>query len=131
MSRFQVKVDDQPIRVNASEVMIANSKLMGLQPQIDGVEVDPSDGQLDVFIMRANSFRDYLGVASAFLMRHKREQASKLNHYHAEKSIEIRAETRMPVQADGEVLGDTPVMVRLIRSALYIVTPGNSSGSNA
>ena len=36
---IQVRVDNKPYRISASEVMIANCKLMGLQPQIEGVEI--------------------------------------------------------------------------------------------
>jgi diacylglycerol kinase family enzyme len=123
MHRFQVTVDGKPIRVHASEMMIANCKFMGLQPQLDGVEIDPDDGRLDMFIIRTQSFRDYLGVIASFILRRKAQEDPNLRYIEARKSIEIKSEFPLPAQADGEVIGTTPVNVNLIPNALRIIIP--------
>lgn len=123
LHRFQVKVDDKAIRFSASELMITNTKLMGLQPQIEGVELDPNDGKLDMFIVRAQSFRDFLGVLSRLIVPHEEDKDSKLHHLNAKQSIVIESEFPMPVQADGEECGTTPVHIRLIPNALRIIAP--------
>ena len=123
LHRFRVKVDDKPIRFSASELMITNTKLMGLQPQIDGVEVDPNDGQIDMFIVRAQSFRDYIGVLSRFFMTRNEESDTKLHYFNAKQGIDIDTEFPLPVQADGEEIGTTPVQIRVIPDALRIIAP--------
>jgi YegS/Rv2252/BmrU family lipid kinase len=123
LHRFHVKVDGRPVRFTASELMVANSKFMGLQPQIQGVEVDPNDGSMDMFVVRAQSTKDYLNVLSRFLMHRRPSGASKLHHMQAHETIEIRSEFPLPVQADGEAIGNTPVSVRLIPDALRIIVP--------
>ncbi len=120
---FFVKVDGKPYRFNANEVMIANCKFLGLQPQLDGVQIDPNDGCLDVFIVRARSISGFLHVFARFILRRKPQEERNIRHLEAQKSIEIRTETPMPIQADGEVIGTTPLRVYLIPSALRIIVP--------
>jgi len=123
LHRFRVKVDERVIRFSASELMIANSKFMGLQPQLNGVDVDPNDGRMDMFIVRAQSVRDYVGVFSKFLMQHREEKDTKLHYLSAEQTIQIESEFPLPVQADGEEIGNTPVTIQLIPNALRIIAP--------
>ena len=123
MHRFQVLVDEKPVRFSATEVMITNSKLMGLQPQLYGVEVDPNDGRLDIFIVRAQTVRDYFEVVKGFVVHHERNSDTVLNHLEAYKTIRIESEFPLPVQADGEEIGTTPVDIRLLPNALRVIAP--------
>lgn len=123
MHRFEVRVDGKPHRFAASEVMVANSKLLGLEPKLSDIEIDPNDGRLDIFIVRAQGFKDYLGVLLDFVLRKKRDEIEKLRYLELYEAAEIRCMTPLPVQADGEVIGNTPVDIRLIRSALHILAP--------
>jgi diacylglycerol kinase (ATP) len=121
--RFEVKTDDRLHHFGATEVMIANCKFMGLQPQIDGVKIDANDGRLDMFIVRARSLRGYLEVLTRFIFRRKPDEDANLRYLAAKKAIQIKSEIPLPVQADGEVIGKTPVSVRMIPSALRVVAP--------
>lgn len=123
MHRFLVKADDRSVKFSASELMIANCKFMGLQPQLDEVEIDPEDGRLDVFIMRTQTFRDYLGVAAAFLTRRKSEEEQNLDYIEAHNFIQIELEFPLPAQADGEVIGTTPLEIRLLPKSLRVIVP--------
>lgn len=123
MHRFNVKIDGQNHVIAASEVMIANTKLLGMEPKLGDIEIDPNDGRLDVFIVRAQGFRDYLSVLLDFVLRKKRNEIEKLRYLEMHKSAEIRCQAPVAVQADGEVIGNTPVEVRLVPSALHILAP--------
>lgn len=123
MHVFNLVVDGKTLRVRASEMMVANSKFMGLQPQLDGVEIDPADGRLDIFIVRTQSFREYLDLAAAFILRRKPESDPTLHYIEAHSVIQIQSQTPLPAQADGEVIGTTPVEVHLIPDSLRIIVP--------
>ena len=123
MYTFRLKVDGKSIRVRASELMIANSKFMGLQPQLDGVEINPGDGCMDIFIVRSQTFGDYLNLAAAFVLRRKPEEDPTLRHLEARKEIMIQTDHPVPAQGDGEVFGTTPVEVRLLPAALRVIAP--------
>ena len=120
---FKLAVDGKSLRVRASELMIANCKFMGFQPQLEGVEIDPADGCMDVFIVRSQTFRDYLDLAAAFVLRRKPEDDPTLRHLEARDMIRIQSESPLPAQADGEVFGSTPVEVRMIPDALRVIAP--------
>ncbi len=123
MHRFTVSVDDRKVRFSASEVMIANDKLLGLQPQIEGVDIKADDGRLDMFIVRAQSARDYLNVLFRFLLRRQPHGDPNLRYIDIKDKIEIRANLGLPVQADGEVIGKTPVEIKLVPQALKVIVP--------
>jgi YegS/Rv2252/BmrU family lipid kinase len=123
LHRFQVKADDFPLRFAASEVFIANCKFAGLQPQMNGVEISPYDSRLDMFVIRAQSIRDYLSVFAKFITFQKHNESDKLYYIPAKERIVIESEFPLPVQADGEELGMTPVEIRLIPKALHLIVP--------
>lgn len=123
MHRFELTVDGKAHRVAASEVMIANTNLLGMEPKLAGVEIDPNDGRLDIFIVRAQGFRDYLTVLLSFIIRKKQEDIEKLRYLEMHETAQVRCLVPLPVQADGEVIGNTPVDVRLVPSALHIIAP--------
>lgn len=121
--RFELRMNDRIYRFHASEVMIANSKLLGLQPNLEGVEIDMNDGRLDLFIVRAEGTRDYLGLFAGFLFPKDRNADEKLRYLEITDTIEISSEFPLPVQADGEVVGNTPIRVKLVPDALQVVVP--------
>lgn len=128
MHVFHIQVDGKKsLRVRASELMVANAKFMGLQPQLDGVEISPGDGRMDIFIVRTESFREYLNLAAAFILRRKPEEDPTLHHIEARNMVQIRSEAPLPAQADGEMIGTTPVEIRLIPDSLQIIVPRASS----
>jgi diacylglycerol kinase (ATP) len=120
---FRVRVDEKDYRFGATEVMIANHRLMGLQPKIDGVEIDPSDGRLDLFIVRARHLRDYLDIIVHFIIPSRRNEDPRLVYIPIKKNLHLESEFPLAVQADGEDMGLTPLNLRLIPGALLVVTP--------
>jgi YegS/Rv2252/BmrU family lipid kinase len=123
LHRFRVNVDGRDYRFSASEVMVTNSRLLGLQPQLNGVSVDATDGRLDLFVVRARSAQDYLGVLAGFVLPREQNGDNNLRYLEVHQSVRIESEFPLPVQADGEEIGVTPFELRLIPRALQVVTP--------
>lgn len=123
MHRFRITVDGKKYAFSASEVMVANTKLFGLQMQLNGVEIDANDGVFDLFIVRADSAKDYVGVLTSFMREKGVAEEPNLRYLPVKDRVEITSEFPLPVQADGEVIGDTPVTIRLIPSALRVIVP--------
>jgi diacylglycerol kinase (ATP) len=123
LHHFRARVDEKEYRFAASEVMIANHRLLGLQPKLEGVEIDPGDGRLDLFIVRARRFRDYLDILMRFFIPSKRNEDPKLVYIPITKQLHLESEFPLSVQADGEDIGLTPLSLRLIPGALLVVTP--------
>jgi diacylglycerol kinase family enzyme len=96
---------------------------MGLQPQFEGVEINSSDHRLDMFIVRTKSLPGYLSVLTRLIFRRQASKDSDLRYLDVHNQIEIQSNPTMPVQADGEVIGKTPVSISLVSSALRIIVP--------
>jgi diacylglycerol kinase (ATP) len=122
--RFTVVVDGQPHQPRASEVVIANSSLIGMPPFRWGMHVCLDDGQLDACIVRARSAPDYLRLAWNILLGRQKHDPG-IRYLSVEHSITIDANRRLPVQGDGDIIGHTPVQVQVVPQALRVIVPAN------
>lgn len=119
---FALTIDGQTRRVRASQVVVANGGILGQPPFRWGPDIRPDDGRLDVCIVRARSLGDYLGLAW-HVFRHRPDRNRNVRYFHAERSIAIRTKRPLPVQADGEIVGQTPVEVEVVPGAVRVVVP--------
>jgi len=122
---FALVIDDRPIRQSASEVLIANSGILGQPPLRWGPGIRPDDGQLDVCLVRARTIRHYLSVAGHFLLG-QHAKSPNVRYLTVRKSVSIATPRPLPVQADGEIIGETPVLVHVIPQALRVVVPAQA-----
>jgi diacylglycerol kinase (ATP) len=120
--RFTIVVDGRRHRRRASQVIIANGGTLGAKPFRWADSIDPGDGQVDVCVLYAESLLHYLSFAwHALLGRQHR-----LNHYTiypARQCISINTRRSMPVQADGEIIGNTPVQIAVVPGAVRFIVP--------
>jgi diacylglycerol kinase (ATP) len=83
------------------------------------------DGRLDVFVLRARTTPDYLRVVWGLLLgRQKRDP--NVRFLSAERSIAINVDRPLPVQADGDVIGQTPIQVQVVPNALQVIVPATA-----
>jgi len=120
--RFTVEVDGQTVRVHASEIAVANSGAMGDPSFRWGPDVRLDDGRLDVCIVRARTAIDYLRVTRAVLLGQQR-RSPNIHCLSAERNVSISSDRPLPVQADGELIGHTPVQMELVPGAVRVIVP--------
>jgi diacylglycerol kinase family enzyme len=107
--------------VNAAEVLVSNTTLLETLPSIFGPPENLNDSQLEVYLITARSWGDYARIAWN-LIRHPGQSPPKLFHLGVRRSIRIEAiGTSRLVQADGEVIGHTPVEVELVHKAIRVI----------
>ncbi|HEX6269122.1 MAG TPA: diacylglycerol kinase family protein [Anaerolineales bacterium] len=120
--RFEVIIDGEHNSFRALEVMVANSRIIGLK----SVQLDPDihmdDGKLNVCRLYANNLADVLALAMNML-RGKQRGDSKVLCLEARDKVMIRARRKLPVQADGDLIGQLPILIKVRPKALHIVTP--------
>jgi diacylglycerol kinase family enzyme len=116
------KLDGQQTRFRASELMIANSGIIGLKTVRLDPDIRMDDGRLNVCRIYAVNVMDYLRLALSILLGKQRENWNVMC-LEATREVEIRSKSRLPVQADGEIIGQLPIKVKLHPKALCIVTP--------
>jgi diacylglycerol kinase (ATP) len=120
--RFRITVDGQSSQWRASEVVVANSGLLGMAPFRWGPHIHLDDGQLDVCVVYARTVPAYFRLIWEAMTGQQR-QDPKVHYMRAEHSVAINTDYPLPVQGDGEYLGETPVRVQFIPNALRVVVP--------
>ncbi len=120
--RFTVTVDGRTTRVRATEVTVANCDFIGDIPWPWAPEILPDDGKLDLCLLlvptAAESIRSGLRV-----MRHHRKPLPNVRWLRARRSVKIEANRILPVQGDGDLIGETPVEVTVLPQAVRIIVP--------
>jgi YegS/Rv2252/BmrU family lipid kinase len=119
---FTLEVDGEPIKTRASDVVVANVGTLGHPPFRWGPDIRPDDGAVDVFISKARTIFDYVLLGWHVVTgRHKSDP--NVSYLRAQRSVAIATRRPLPVQADGEVIGETPVRVELAPGAVTVVVP--------
>lgn len=120
--RFEVEIDGRPLRTRASQILVANSGTLGQPPLVWGPDIRPDDGRVDVCVIRAGTVWDYVRLSWNVLRRTHRDDP-KLHYFRADRSVTIRARRPLPVQGDGEIVGETPVAVGVVPGAVKVAVP--------
>jgi YegS/Rv2252/BmrU family lipid kinase len=120
--RFQLVVDGRKTGVRASQVLVANCGTLGQPPFRWGPNIHPDDGRVDVCVLRARNTLDYLSLAWHVVWGlHTRSPNAR--YLNARKTVSIAARKPLPVQADGEIIGETPIEIRVIPRAVRVIAP--------
>ena len=120
--QFTLQVDGATTHPRALQVLAANSGTLGRRPFRWGPNIKPDDGVLNVCVIRARSLLDFLSIGWHFLIgRHRRHP--NVRYLSATREITIATKHPLPVQADGEIVGQTPITIRLLAKAFKVVVP--------
>ena len=109
--RFTLEVDGRAIKTRASEVIVANVGTLGQPPFRWGPGIRVDDGALDVCVSKARTVFHYLGLFWHVATRRHRADPN-VRYDKARRSVAIATKHPVPVQADGEIIGETPVRDR-------------------
>lgn len=119
---FYLEIDGIKVRVRASEVLLMNSFSMGDPDRFLNLGIDNTDGRLDLFVIKSRTAIDYLRVAWNILLRQPRVDPD-VERFYVEDRLAIKTRRQRPIQADGDLIGSTPVEARLIPQAVDIIVP--------
>jgi diacylglycerol kinase (ATP) len=122
---FEVKIDGKFTKFRASELMVANSSILGLKILRLDPNIRMDDGKLNVCRIYANSIGEYLRLAASML-RGDQQHSWNLSCVEALQEVEIHSKEKLPVQGDGDLIGKLPVTVKIHPKAVQIVTPPKS-----
>jgi diacylglycerol kinase (ATP) len=120
--RFTVSADGRKSRPSALQIMVANCSTFGTTGLRWGPHVRADDGRLDVCIVRARTLLDYLQIAWSFL-RGRQHRDPHIRYLPAARAVAVATAHPIPYQADGEIVGRTPVEVEVAPAALRVVVP--------
>ena len=121
--RPKITLDGVRTTTDAAQVFIANfGKLLPLvEPRR---KVRPDDGWFDVIVVRASGPLPGL-LATWEVLRQKELGSDPNGHVFRARAREVRVDTRPArlVEADGNVVGSTPIVARIRPRALTVVVP--------
>lgn len=121
-TRFQLKIDDRSVSTRASEIMITNSSLFGMEPFHWDTDIEPDDGKIDLCIVRARNLVDYLRVGWGMLPG-QRDHRPNVHCLTIQQGLRLESSPSLPIQADGEIIGRTPLELKVRSQALRILVP--------
>lgn len=120
-----VTIDGKVQTVRALEASIANCGLLSKVLYPGGPDVRIDDRHIDVYIM---SFKTLLDYPLYLLAKITGRPAKRLSHFiNCEKSVSLRSKVPLPVQADGDIIGTTPIEVEVLAGALSVLVPEKPS----
>ena len=120
--RFSISADGKRSRPRALQVVLANCGSLGTTKLRWGPDVCVSDGQIDVCVLRARTLLDYLSVGYSVLRGRHREDRN-IQYFSARRAVAVHTDKPLPVQGDGELIGEPPLEVQIVPGALRVLVP--------
>jgi YegS/Rv2252/BmrU family lipid kinase len=120
LHRYYIEYDQHQASFLATEILITNGRSTGLQGLEWSEDVSVNDGELDIIVLRAVNIMDFLRlVFSIFTKKQKSNPRIRQLTFRDYCRIETRQTVR--VQADGDVVRETPVEVYLVPKSMSII----------
>jgi diacylglycerol kinase (ATP) len=116
-----VAVDGVAHEYHAIEVAIMNCGILAkmLYPKGPNIRID--DGHLDVLVLGIRTLRDYPRYLFGIFTGRPGKLLSRF--IEAERDISIQSNVPLAVQADGDIIGTTPIEVELLPGAVCVFVP--------
>lgn len=119
---YSLTIDGRKVQISASEILVMNSVTLGDPGRYLNLGIENDDGILDLFVIQSKTILDYFRVFMNLILQ-KTHQDPDVQRFSVEKSLVIRGGRFLQVQADGEMIGYTPVELNLIPGAVAIIVP--------
>jgi len=117
---FTIRFDGGEVRERAWQIIVANVGTAGAPPFTWGPRIDPTDGTVDLCVFHVAQKRDLGKLLWRFLTnRHKRDASTRF--YRVRDSAVIDTKQPVLVQGDGEIIGRTPLTLRVVPGALRVL----------
>lgn len=116
---IDIKLDGEEHHYRAVDVAVSNCGAVAKAVYPRGPEIRPDDGRIDVWVLGMESTLDYARYLLGILFG-KRKKARYLS---ATESVEISSPFPMAAQADGNIIGTTPLAIRVMSKALTVIVP--------
>lgn len=122
MHRYTIEADGVRYRGRAAEIFVANYGMVGFNALESVLNVKPDDGKVDLLLFRPGTILDIPSMLWQIVIR-RQKQAPKYRLISAAKNISIRTKPLLTVQADGELIGKTPIKITVIPRAVRVIVP--------
>jgi diacylglycerol kinase (ATP) len=129
VSQYQLTIDGQQIEAEGISCLICNSGNLGSAGLALSSATSIRDGLLDVFVLQQANLPSLLSLTRDVLTQTEPTTAA-LQHWQG-REITLVAEPNQALQADGEVLGETPLSAKVLPGVVRVIVPGDARVLNA
>lgn len=126
LAAYHMKLDGEEVVTEGLACIVANSGHLGAGGISLAPGIDISDGLLDVIVVTKADLPSLVALAASVVGGV--ENAPALQHWQI-REASISSDPSQTVQVDGEIVGETPVDVRVIPQAVRIVVPPEINAS--
>lgn len=123
ITRYHLTIDGEEIDSEGLSCVVANSGSLGVAGLALSPDVNVTDGMLDIFVIRKADLTSLFSLASSIIGGS--EHHDNMPHWRG-KEIQIVTDKPQGVQADGELIGETPVHVQVLPGAVQVIIPPES-----
>ncbi|WP_103296395.1 diacylglycerol/lipid kinase family protein [Rhodopirellula sp. MGV] len=120
--RFDLDLDGVRHRRRASLVLIANVHPVGIAGMSWGDQIRPSDGRIEVCVIRAKGFLGHVSLLYNAL-KGRTAESDQIEYLTATTSIKVSSKRPLPVRADGEILDRATIDIDVIPAVLPVIVP--------
>jgi YegS/Rv2252/BmrU family lipid kinase len=129
VSRYRLTIDGQSVESEGIACIICNSGNLGGAGITMSSAVSVRDGLLDVFVLQQANLASLVSLTRDVLTQTEPTTAA-LQHWQG-REITLVAEPNQTIQADGEVLGQTPITATVLPGAVRVIVPHDAQVLNA
>jgi diacylglycerol kinase family enzyme len=122
LRQVRMILDGHEFRLSVSELMVINSSILGLGELPTALDIHPDDGRIEVIAIKAPTIWGLAGIVLNFIIG-RRTNAPGFKSFNATRSVSIRTRRKAVVQADGEIIGETPVEINIHPGAVDVIVP--------
>lgn len=117
---YHIQVNGSLYRVRAVEIHVTNTGIIGLPRFHIYRNSHIDDGKVEVLILRHWSIKGFINALLDMLTNRKRQAISLIA---SGDDILIQSKVPMPVQGDGDVIGQTPVRIKVLPRVISFIVP--------
>lgn len=120
--RVDITVDGARYQYRAVEVAVNNCGTLARTVYPPGPDIRADDGHVDVWVLGMETVLDYLQYLVGMLFGRRK----KAVFFTASRRIVISSPTTLAAQADGDIIGTTPLEVEVLPAALTVLVPADA-----
>ena len=120
--RLEVTIDGETRTYHATDVAISNCGILAKALNPNGPDVRADDGRIDVCILCMKTPLDYPWYYVLKWIAPERVNKIMVELV-AHRRVAVRSDAPLAVQADGDIIGTTPVEVEVLPSAVTVLVP--------
>lgn len=123
VSRYTLTLDDEIVEMDVLDCMVTNLGSIGILGATIADNVSVSDGLLDVILIRKAdiaSLGELIGSVTGLT-----DKTKLLPHWQV-RNASITADPPQKITADGELLGTTPVDIKVLPNAIRVIVPAGA-----